>query len=161
MKCLVFIFAILLTTSPVLAKPSSALICLAKTIYFEARSEPIEGQIAVAQVVFNRVLRKHWKDTICGVVYSGGEERGKCQFKWYCDGKSDNPKEIEVWTRIIELAWRLLIGVETKDFSNGATFFQATGSDIYLTVNCKVIEITAVIGSHVFFRCISTKRATK
>ena len=43
--------------------------CLANAIYFEARNEPVRGQIAVAQVVLNRVFSPYYPETICGVVY--------------------------------------------------------------------------------------------
>ena len=46
----------------------TALMCMAMNVYHEARSEPIVGQIAVAQVVINRVNDKRFPDTICGVV---------------------------------------------------------------------------------------------
>lgn len=42
--------------------------CLASAIYFEARGEPIEGQLAVADVVLNRVASERYPDTICEVV---------------------------------------------------------------------------------------------
>ncbi|HEX8526393.1 cell wall hydrolase [Allosphingosinicella sp.] len=42
--------------------------CLANAVYFEARGEPIEGQLAVAEVVLNRVASKRYPDTICEVV---------------------------------------------------------------------------------------------
>ena len=42
--------------------------CLAKAIYFEARSESLEGQLAVAEVILNRVASEAYPDTICDVV---------------------------------------------------------------------------------------------
>ena len=47
------------------------LYCLAKNIYFEAKSEPIAGQYAVADVVLNRVKDSRFPNTICEVVYEG------------------------------------------------------------------------------------------
>ena len=38
----------------------TALMCLALNIYFEARSEPIEGQIAIAEVTLNRVASANY-----------------------------------------------------------------------------------------------------
>src|SRR5690606_38542738 len=43
--------------------------CLATAVYFEARSEPYKGQVAVAQVVINRVFSPFYPDTVCDVVY--------------------------------------------------------------------------------------------
>src|SRR4051794_40469525 len=43
-------------------------LCLAKAVYFESRGEKLEGQLAVAEVVLNRVASPEYPDTICGVV---------------------------------------------------------------------------------------------
>ena len=42
--------------------------CLAQAIYAEARSEPFDGQLAVAEVILNRVDSKHYPDNVCEVV---------------------------------------------------------------------------------------------
>ena len=93
----------------------SAIDCLTKNIYFEAKNQSIAGQLAVALVVINRVKDKRFPKTICDVIYEGPTyeswktrqipdlpkesrkyypRRDRCQFSWYCDGKSDNPKEL-------------------------------------------------------------------
>ena len=80
-----------------------ALMCLSLNIYYEARNQPLRGQMAVAEVVLNRVEDKNFPDTICEVVMEGPTYswkpdfpvRHKCQFSWYCDGKSDTPLEFE------------------------------------------------------------------
>ena len=61
--------------------------CLAEAIYFEARGEVEEGQVAVAQVVLNRVKNPSYPDSICGVVYQNKHKRNRCQFSYACDGK--------------------------------------------------------------------------
>lgn len=60
-------------------------LCLATALFFEARSEPLEGQIAVGEVIMNRVESDKWPDTICEVVNQHK------QFSYTHDGKSDNP----------------------------------------------------------------------
>jgi len=65
--------------------------CLAKNIYFEARSESLAGKIAVAMVVLNRVSNPKWPSTICEVIWQ------KYQFSWTNDGLSDNPKNMSAW----------------------------------------------------------------
>lgn len=60
------------------------LMCLAAAVFFEARSEHLDAQRAVAEVVMNRVKSDRWPDTICGVVFQ------KQQFSFTHDGKSDN-----------------------------------------------------------------------
>jgi hypothetical protein len=60
--------------------------CLAATIYYEAGAEPPAGQLAVAQVVLNRVRHPGYPNTVCGVVFQGHERRTGCQFSYTCDG---------------------------------------------------------------------------
>ena len=45
---------------------------LARVVYAESNTEPIEGQIAVAQVVLNRVRSSSFPNTISGVIYQKG-----------------------------------------------------------------------------------------
>lgn len=47
--------------------------CLARAVYFEARGEPLEGQLAVAQVILNRVASGRFADSICGVIDQPGQ----------------------------------------------------------------------------------------
>lgn len=47
----------------------SELRCLATAVYFESKGEPLEGQLAVAQVILNRMESRRFADTICGVVH--------------------------------------------------------------------------------------------
>lgn len=73
--------------------------CLTDAIYFESRGEAIDGQMAVAQVVMNRVFSGFYPNTVCGVVYQKKYVRryGGCQFTFACDGKPDVVKEPEMW----------------------------------------------------------------
>ena len=50
---------------------ATALVCMAHAIYFEARSESTVGQIAVAQVIMNRVSDHRFPDSVCNVVTDG------------------------------------------------------------------------------------------
>ena len=50
---------------------ATALVCMSYAIYFEARSESIIGQIAVGQVIMNRVSDHRFPDTVCEVVTDG------------------------------------------------------------------------------------------
>ena len=67
--------------------------CLANGIYFEARSEPLRGQAAVAQVILNRVRNPAYPDSICGVVYQNDDWFNRCQFSFACDGIKDRVTE--------------------------------------------------------------------
>ena len=106
--------------------------CLVEAVYFEARSETLIGKLAVANVILERMYNKSFPNTICGVVkqgmyWEGKPVRNKCQFSWYCDGKSDKPKEQEAWNNALEIAG-LILYAEDKlvDFTEGATHYHAT-----------------------------------
>jgi spore germination cell wall hydrolase CwlJ-like protein len=82
--------------------PKSERRCLAEAVYFEGRSETIEGQIAVAQVVLNRVRSGKWPDTICAVVRQGRGD--SCQFPGVCKA-GERPSETDTsWQRAAWIA---------------------------------------------------------
>lgn len=122
--------------------------CLALNIYFEARSEPDRGKIAVGHVVLNRVKSKRFPGTICGVVRDGGDKRRhRCQFSWYCDGKSDVPRNRASWRHAKALAQEVYWGL-AADPTLGALFYHAH----YVTPRWRTHFIkTTVIGQHVFY----------
>jgi hypothetical protein len=84
--------------------------CLATAIYFEARDEPVTAQIAVAQVVLNRVFSPYYPNDVCGVVYQNKHRRLACQFTFACDGKSEAIDEPEAWQRAQRIAGDSLDG---------------------------------------------------
>lgn len=86
------------------AKRTQAEKCLANAIYFEARDEPVTAQIAVAQVVLNRVFSRFYPNDVCGVVYQNQHRHLACQFTFSCDGKSKAIKEPEAWERSVHIA---------------------------------------------------------
>ena len=104
---------------------SAALMCLAMNVYHEARSEPMVGQYAVAHVVINRVNSTRWPNDVCSVVHQGLDRgRHKCQFSWYCDGKSDKAHEEVPWARALIVADNVLRG-KIEDPTKGATHYHA------------------------------------
>ncbi len=78
--------------------------CLAAALYFEARGESRLGQIAVAQVIINRVRSRHYPDSICGVVWQNAHMRNRCQFSFTCDGRIDWVQEKRAWARAVAIA---------------------------------------------------------
>ncbi len=82
--------------------------CLATAIYFEARGEPQLGQLAVAQVVLNRVKNPAYPNTICGVVYQNKNMRHRCQFSFACDGIRDRITDEGSWTQALTLAQKVV-----------------------------------------------------
>ena len=81
--------------------------CLALAMYWEARGEGRHGMIAVGWTILNRTRSDHFPTTPCAVVYQGNE-RSPCQFSWWCDGKSDRPRDRISWTKARIIAAGLL-----------------------------------------------------
>jgi spore germination cell wall hydrolase CwlJ-like protein len=84
--------------------------CLAEAVYFEARGEAVRGQIAVAQVVMNRVFSGYYPTTVCGVVYQNANRHLACQFTFACDGIRDVVTEPDMWDRARRIAKATLDG---------------------------------------------------
>ena len=123
--------------------------CLALNIYFEARGEPIRGQLAVGHVVMNRVANKHYPDTVCEVVQQGGETRlNHCQFSWWCDGRSDKPVNQTAWEVSKEIANTIYSGYSI-DPTNGALWYHADYVEPYWKDS---LTVAIKIGQHVFYR---------
>lgn len=120
--------------------------CLAQAVYFEARGEPFSGQVAVAQVVHNRVAEK--KMSYCDVVFEGSSKRNACQFSFACDGKSDKAVDKVAWQRAVMIAGLVQSGF-MRDLSGDATFYHATYVSPYWS---KSLKKTTNIGNHVFYR---------
>jgi spore germination cell wall hydrolase CwlJ-like protein len=84
--------------------------CLAEAIYFESRGEPKRGQIAVAQVVMNRVFSGFYPNNVCGVVYQNAHRKLACQFTFACDGIPDKVEEPDMWEQAKEISRDMLDG---------------------------------------------------
>lgn len=128
--------------------------CLAKNIYFEARNEPKEGQIAVAFVTLNRVSSKDFPDSICEVV----EQRNSrlCQFSWYCEERPNYLYRNNILTitnnreynKIRDLAVHVYANHELmKDPSRGSLYYHAD----YVNPNWRHLERVVTIGRHIFY----------
>ncbi|MBL8658449.1 MAG: cell wall hydrolase [Rhodospirillales bacterium] len=122
--------------------------CLALNIYFEARSETYQGKKAVAAVTINRLRSPRFPKTICEVVRQGGDESlHRCQFSWWCDGRSDRPRDGRSWAAAVALAETVLRhGV--KDPTRGALWYHA---DYVRPVWRQQKTRVAVIGRHIFY----------
>jgi N-acetylmuramoyl-L-alanine amidase len=121
--------------------------CLALTVYYEARAESLEGQQAVAAVVLNRVRDGKFPNNICAVVHEGGGQRS-CQFSWYCDGRSDKPRDGDAWRQAVAVADAAIDG-EITDPTDGALYFHSTGVKPKWR---KKLTKTAAIDNHIFYR---------
>jgi spore germination cell wall hydrolase CwlJ-like protein len=125
--------------------------CLANAIYFEARGEPQEGQLAVAQVVLNRVKNPAYPDTICSVVYQNKNMRHRCQFSFACDGIKDRISDQAAWNRSLMLA-RKVVANSTDLFISDvgtSTHYHAT----YVRPRwARKMEKMDKIGAHIFYK---------
>ena len=115
-------------------------LCLALAIYHEARGENLDGQIAVGQVVLNRIDASH--QTICETVWRHG------QFQWTRRPVSaQTPRELAAW-RDVQYTALVLLKTQPIDYTQGATMF----------FNNKLCHpkwhgtVTARFGNHVFMR---------
>jgi cell wall hydrolase len=85
--------------------------CLADAVYFEARGEPLRGQMAVAQVVMNRVFSGYYPNNVCGVVYQNANRHLACQFTFACEGKDlSRIDELDMWAQAKRIAKDTLDG---------------------------------------------------
>jgi spore germination cell wall hydrolase CwlJ-like protein len=122
--------------------------CLATAIYFEARGEPVQGQIAVGQVILNRVRSPQFPATICGVVYQGQLAPG-CQFSFTCDGRTDLPRQDAQWALAQKLA---------RQITSGQVWLPEVGYSTYYHANyVRPVWVAAMnkvdsIGRHFFYK---------
>ena len=134
--------------------------CLALNIYHEARGESVPGQIAVSQVVMNRVKSSRFPNSVCDVIYQAVHSRWwmethgrlvpvkyQCQFTWYCDGRSDRPRDMDAWGQALSVAASVMRN-EYNDLTHGALWYHAN----YVNPSWRYhFKQTATIGDHVFY----------
>jgi spore germination cell wall hydrolase CwlJ-like protein len=123
--------------------------CLAEAVYFEARSEPAEGQAAVAQVVLNRVKSGLYPSSICGVVYQNRHRHLACQFTFACEGKALRITDSDSWRSASRVAKEVLEGKTYLADVGGATHYHA---DYVRPRWAKRLKKMDVIGRHIFYK---------
>ena len=97
----------------------------------------------------NRVNSPKFPDSVCGVVQQGGENRHRCQFSWYCDGKGDDPKNQDAYIKARDIAYSILVHEKYKGLTEGATHYHA---DYVNPKWSKDFTIVGTIGAHIFYR---------
>lgn len=122
--------------------------CLAEAVYYEARSERLPGQKAVAEVVLNRVKSKHFPNTICGVVYQGAERRTGCQFSFTCDGSMTKLPKGKSWDNAQAVADHMIMGVSAP-MTWRSTHYHTTDVNPKWS---KTLRQTRKYDTHVFYR---------
>jgi len=134
----------------------ASLICLALNVYHEARDQPLVGQYAVAEVVLNRVYDIRFPHTVCEVVKQGPTYtwkkdlpvRNRCQFSWYCDGKSDKPKDKAAWRIAQSVARDTLTGKPAGNIGYATHYHSVHVRPSW--ASSKVL--IGKIGDHIFYR---------
>ena len=144
------------TSAPSLAdKLRTELGCLAANLYFEARGEPLKGQLAVAKVTLNRVKSKQYPDSICAVVFQ------KSQFSWTKQQPwtkiqralnhvepSKNPLEVSAYQQ----AWRTARNSLKTDLNgilpDDALWYHSTAVNPKWNREMKKVK---KVGSHIFY----------
>jgi len=126
---------------------AAAALCLSLNVFFEARNEPLMGQLAVIEVTMNRVISNKYPDKVCAVVFQDS------QFSWTNDGKHDDPTRMSY---LDQLAWEHSQAVVESYVSgnidmpsSGAIMYHADYVSPYWTSS---YDIVAIVGTHIFYK---------
>jgi len=126
--------------------------CLVEAVYFEARGEDLEGKIAVAIVVINRVEYSDTKTSICSVVHATSRRKDgstACQFSYYCNPNKRYrhmfnaiDRKYAEYAAFVALKGSVPIGLSK------ATMFHNTSVNPYWTTSRTFVR---QIGNHMFY----------
>jgi len=116
--------------------------CLAATIYHESRGEIFQGQVAVAQVVLNRMRSPRWPDDACQVV------KASRQFSWYQDSLPDKMTDPKAKDQAFVIAWAVLEG-RLPDPTEGAKCYVRQDIRRHWMRGLSRRQI----GNHIFLNC--------
>ncbi|TFI57352.1 cell wall hydrolase [Sphingomonas parva] len=122
--------------------------CLTAAIYYEAATEPLDGQRAVAQVVLNRVRHPAYPRSVCGVVFQGSERATGCQFTFTCDGAIRRTPMASLWARARQVAEEALAGKVYAPVG-WATHYHTNWVVPYWSSSLTKL---ANVGTHIFYR---------
>ena len=129
-------------------KSGKQMSCLAEALYFEARGEPITGQLAVGEVILNRVEDSRYPSSICKVINQGTGRRFACQFTYTCDGKLETVHERKAYEMALKLA-KILITTHDRKLTKGSNHYHSN----YVNPKwSKKFERVAKYGRHIFYR---------
>lgn len=117
----------------------STLTCMAVAIYFEARGEPIDGQMLVAETILNRTADPRWPDEPCDVV------KQPHQFSFYSDERSNRPRDLEAYTTAFLVAQHAIAG---DHLHTGALYYHTTAVQ---PVWRHDLQVLGQFGSHFFY----------
>ena len=115
--------------------------CLASAVYYESRGEPLDGQLAVAEVILNRVRSGRFRSTVCDVV------KQPSQFSFVRRGVIPTaPRDSVSWQRAAAIA-HIAMNDLADATGDDSLFFHAT----YVNPRWGRPRI-ARIGNHIFYR---------
>lgn len=128
---------------------TTALACLAFALYFEARSEPVLGQYAVAEVIMNRVEDPRFPDSVCGVVTQDlGPKPWDCQFSFWCDGKPEVIHNPLAYDMAYMIARDILEVPDTPLYTDGALYYHTVDVSPGWS---REMPVALQAGRHLFF----------
>lgn len=117
------------------------LVCLARAVYFESKGEPLEGQLAVAEVIINRSKSGRFPTSLCGVV------KQKSQFSFVRGGRIPAAPDNAAWRKAVAIAH-----IAQQDLADSAgskaLFFHAR----YVRPGWRGLTRVASVGNHIFYR---------
>lgn len=130
--------------------------CLARNIYYEARGESWEGQMAVAKVTLNRVESELFPNTICGVVEEKYKVKGYtvCQFSWYCEPWNDRKLKLSQNNQSYQVALDAILHKDIPTWMTEDVFWFHTKQ--VKPRWRKIHERVAIVDNHIFYKKKST-----
>lgn len=133
----------LVSMTPTDGALSEELHCLAGTVYFEARGEPLAGQLAVAQVVINRSESRQFPSSYCGVVHQ------RSQFSFVKNGRMPSIRQgSSAWQRAKAIARIAHQGMWESE-ADDSLYFHAN----YVRPGwSRSKQARATISTHIFYR---------
>ena len=114
--------------------------CLAKAVYFEAKGEPLDGQLAVAEVIMNRAKSGRFARTLCGVVMQPS------QFSFVRGGGFPAVANQAMWRQAVGVAQVAMGGLWESSVQDALYFHAARVSPAWGK------QRVAAVGNHVFYR---------
>ena len=125
-----------------------ALECLTSAIYYEAASESVEGQAAVAQVILNRLRHPAFPASICSVIYQGSTRSTGCQFSYTCDGSLRRVPSRREWDRARAVADAALSGAVYAPVGLATHYHTTQVVPYWAPTLAKSVQL----GAHIFYR---------
>jgi len=153
-KLIAFNFVVVIIVLFTTHSKADSLSCLAEAVYFEARSESFVAQLAVANVILQRVQSERYPDNVCDVVrqgrtWKGKPVRNKCHFSYWCDGKSETISNVNAYAEAVNVSGLAMKGV-VLILTEGSTHYHASYVTPYWALDER-FSLMGQIDKHVFY----------